>query len=141
MNPKTIKWKLFGWHLYASRERLRFMPISNNRGNGLSRRLRELRNRRFNRKHGCCEQCGQQFDKASFQMHHILPLSEFPNFAKKTWNLMMLCPRCHYIMHNDFTQQMQLMQKTAQQHGINLQREFHTAATRRWNEKQKGGAL
>ena len=135
--------KFFGWHLYASREKLRLVPVNNCRGNGLSRRIKELRNRRYRQRRGCCEQCGQAYDKAAFQMHHILPFHEFPGLARKAWNMIMLCPRCHYILHSDVTQQMVIMQRVAREHGINLQQEFHAAAARCWQEKQarKGGAL
>lgn len=142
MKPKTYNLKAFGWHIYASRERLRFAPMSNQRGNGLARRLRELRNNRYKKKHGCCELCGQPHEKSAMSLHHILPFGEFPNLSTRKWNLLMLCPRCHFVVHVNLFAQVRLMERTARQHGIDLEREYQRAAAQRWTEKQekKGGA-
>lgn len=142
MKPVHRHLRFLGYHLYMSRERLRLVPVSNTRGNGLSRRLKELRNRRWNKRHGQCELCQQHADKQSMSLHHILPYSEFPHLAKTPWNLLMLCPRCHFLLHVNLPRQMQLMQRTARQHGINLEQEYNHAAHTRWTDKQqKGGTV
>ena len=142
MKKEPITTKLFGWHIYFSHRRLRLMPPSPRRGNHLARRLRELRNRRFRRTHGHCEICGNPSEKETMQLHHILPYGEFPNLGQKRWNLLLLCPRCHYLIHKNPVEQVAQMQRVAHQHGIDLSHEFHAIASRRWQEKQqKGGAL
>lgn len=138
MKPKTLNLKAFGWHIYVSRERLRFAPVSNRRGNGLARRLREIRNQRFHRTHGCCESCGKPGEKESMQLHHIFPFYEFPNLAQKKWNLLLLCPRCHFLAHHNLVLQMELMRCVARRRNINLDREFNHASAILWKEKQEG---
>ena len=139
MKPLHRHLQAFGWNIYLSRERLRLMPVSNNRGNGLARRLRELRNRRWNKRHGQCELCGNVLPKESMSLHHILPYADFPSFAKTHWNLLMLCPRCHFLLHTNLLQQTRLMEHTARQHGINLEQVYHQAALTRWEAKQQKG--
>lgn len=142
MKPLHRHLQAFGWNIYLSRERLRLMPVSNGRGNGLARRIRELRNRRWNKRKGRCELCGNVSPKESMSLHHILPYAEFPAFAKTHWNLLMLCPCCHFLIHHDLPRQTRLMEQTARQHGINLEYEYSHVAVQRWTEKQmKKGAI
>ena len=141
MKPLHCHLQAFGWNIYLSRERLRIMPVSNNRGNRLARRLRELRNRRWNKRHGQCELCGNVLPKESMSLHHILPYAEFPLLATRRWNLLMLCPCCHFLIHQDLPRQTHIMEHTARQHGINLEQVYHQAALSRWEAKQtKKGA-
>lgn len=99
-------------------------------------RIRDMRNRRFRKRDGMCEICHEPYDKTAFQMHHILPFSVFPTLALKHWNLIMLCPRCHFMIHANPLQQIQLMERTARQHNINLEYEYSHVAVQRWTEKQ-----
>jgi len=137
MNQEPINVKIFGWHLYASREKLRIRRAAtvHYRGN-LTNRMRELRNRRYN-KNGCCESCGEHGEKEQFQMHHILPFATFPQLARKNWNLIMLCPRCHYMIHNNPVWNAGLMQQIARKHNIDIEREYRHALTDRWTALQK----
>jgi len=139
MKPLHRHLQAFGWNIYLSRERLRIMPVSNNRGNGLARRMRELRNRRWNKHHGKCELCGNVLPKESMSLHHILPYAEFPAFAKTHWNLLMVCPRCHFMLHTTLLQQTRLMERTARKHGINLEQVYHQAVLSRWTANQQKG--
>lgn len=140
MKPLHRHLQAFGWNIYLSRERLRLVPVSKQRGNGLARRLRELRNRRWNKRHGQCELCGQPYEKEVMSIHHILPYADFPQLATRRWNLLMLCPCCHFLIHQDILQQTRLMEQTARQHGINLEKVYHQAALSRWTAKQQKGA-
>lgn len=143
MKHEPFTTKLLGWHIYVSHRRLRLMPPAQGRGNHIGRRLRELRNQRYRRTAGRCEACGTAHEKETMQMHHILPYGEFPRLAQKKWNLLLLCPRCHYIIHKNPVEQMAHMQRVAVAHGIDLASEYKAVADRRWQEKQteKGGTL
>ena len=140
MKPQHRHLRILGYHFYMSREKLRIVPVSNRRGTGLVRRLKELRNRRYKKRNGCCEACGQHYEKHEFQMHHILPYAVFPSLTAKKWNLLMLCKRCHYLIHHNIVWQIELMEHTARQHNINLEQEFNHAAIARWTDKQLKGA-
>lgn len=137
MKPRHHQLRILGYNIYFSRERLRLVPVSNNRGNGLARRLRELRNRRWNKRHGQCELCGNVLPKESMSLHHILPYADFPLLATRRWNLLMLCPCCHFLIHQDLPRQTRLMEQTARQHSINLEQVYHQAALSRWEAKQQ----
>ena len=142
MKPLHRHLQAFGWNIYLSRERLRIMPVSNKRGNGLARWLRELRNRRWNKRLGHCELCGNVLPKESMSLHHILPYADFPLLATRRWNLLMLCPCCHFLVHQDLPRQTRLMERTARQHGINLEQVYRQTALSRWEAKQtKKGAI
>lgn len=140
MKPLHRHIQAFGWNIYLSRERLRIMPVSKQRGNGLARRMRELRNRLWNKRHGQCELCGNVLPKESMSLHHILPYADFPQLATRRWNLLMLCPCCHFLIHQDLPRQTRLMEQTARQHGINLEQVYRQTAITRWTAKQQKGA-
>lgn len=136
MKPLHRHLQAFGWNIYLSRERLRLMPVSNNRGNGLARRMRELRNRRWNKRRGQCELCGKTYEKEAMSLHHILPYRDFPGLAKTHWNLLMVCPRCHFLLHTNLLQQTRLMEQTARRHNINLEQAYRQSALAQWANKQ-----
>ena len=145
MNRK-FKLKIFGWYIYLSPKRMKTYHPQLKACNhvSLARRVKEIRNRRYKTTRGCCEGCGEQHEKTHFEIHHILPLNEFPQLARKDWNLMMLCRRCHYMVHHNPLWSVELMQKVAKPHGIDLCTELRRATSLRWQEKQyltKGGAL
>ncbi len=99
--------------------------------------MTELRNGRYKKRKGCCEACGKHYEKHELQMHHILPYAVFPSLRTKKWNLLMLCKRCHYLVHHNIVWQMEQMQATAQQHNVNLQKEYRLSAVRRWQENHQ----
>ena len=133
---KIYKWKIFGWHLLASRKNIRYYPASRS-DSVTARTMRNLRNQRYNKHKGCCELCGEQYPKESMQMHHVLPYAIFPRFIRKKWNLMMLCPRCHFLVHHNIPMQMNMMQRMAYRHGVNLEQGYHRAAVGFWDKKQE----
>lgn len=135
--------KLWRWHIYISPVRLYVIPCSrSNRGVGIARRMKTLHNRRYKSTDGCCELCGKHFEYDQMQMHHILPLAEFPRFGRKHWNVLMLCRHCHYMIHKNPVVNMEQMQRVASKHGVDMNREFAIYANRRYNdsiERLKGG--
>lgn len=133
---KIYKWKIFGWHVLASRKNIRYYPASRN-DSVTARTMRMQRDRRYKKHKGCCEMCGEQYPKETMQMHHILPYAIFPLFIRKKWNLMMLCPRCHFLVHHDIPVQTKMMQRVAYLHGVNLEQEYHRSAVGFWNKKQE----
>ena len=126
------------WRLYLSKCDLRVekhpeITHGQTRGN-LGKRMRELRNTRYHQTGGCCEHCGKPFPKEAMQMHHILPYVTFPKFARQHYNVIMLCPRCHYIIHKDLMWQMDLIQKVAREHNVELRNHFRRSAENRWDD-------
>lgn len=136
MKPfKVYKWKIFGWYVMASRKRIRFYPAPR-KDNEVGRAMNTLRDQRYKTRNGCCEICGQHYPKGSMQMHHVLPYAVFVQYARETWNLLMLCPRCHFIVHHDIPMQTNMMLRTANSHGVDLERDYHHSAVQFWDKKQ-----
>ena len=141
MKQKPIIKNLFGWYIYISHGRLCLLPKAKNKGVIAHSRIQELRNRRYKKNHGCCEICGKPVEKEDAQMHHILPFSVFPKLVGEKWNMIMVCHRCHYIVHHNHVKNMDLMRRTAREHGIDLNRAYQVFAVDKWNNKltRKGG--
>lgn len=134
MRRKIYRFKILRWHFYFSRAHLNVFYAHQPGRRALVRRMHELRNRRYKQTDGCCETCGDRYDIKRFQMHHVFPYSGFPQWQRKPWNVIMLCPRCHYIIHADPTMQVRLMERVARERGMNLQHECRGAAERMWQE-------
>lgn len=65
-----------------------------------SRHWRDTRNRILRRdKHQCqsCRRYGRAVNASI--VHHVFPVSDYPDFAWASWNLVSLCPACHNAMH------------------------------------------
>ena len=139
MKQKKFKFKLFGWYIYFSRMRLKtFHPqLKVVSQNCLKNFMSHVKNFRYESNGGCCEACGEHMGMDQIQMHHILPYNEFPAFARKEWNLLMLCHRCHYMIHHNPVWSVELMEQVACKQGIDLQREFRLATAQRWQEREK----
>ena len=131
---KIFKFSFFGWFFYFCKEKLVFQYANQPGRAGLKNRMNQLRNRRYRRKKGCCEHCGQHFDKNKLQMHHIFQYSKFPKWKRENWNVIMLCPQCHYLYHNDITLQVKAMQRTAEARGFDLKAVCYQAAMKKWKE-------
>ena len=48
----------------------------------------------------CCQICGEQ-DKI-LEIHHIFPVSKYPQLASDEKNLITLCQRCHRKYHDTY---------------------------------------
>ena len=135
MEKETIKLKIWGWYIYLSRKRQYLIPHTNGRKTSNLHKMRQLRNSRYSQTKGCCELCGNHYGKENFEMHHILPYKDFPQFARKVWNVMMLCPHCHFVMHKNVVLNSASMQRVAREHGVDLDRECRRAAESRWENR------
>lgn len=68
---------------------------------------KELRPMILKRDHYECQRCLHRWDSDKYPntrpkkltraktVHHILPMEQYPEYAKETWNLVSLCNRCH----------------------------------------------
>lgn len=87
---------------------------------------RELFNRKDFRKHiyeKCghkCEICGKELTWEENELHHILPLHKFPQFAMDERNMQCLCHSCHKGIHCDPYKTIKQMEQKANELGINL---------------------
>lgn len=60
-----------------------------------------------------CEMCGKDIQKiGQCQMHHVISWYRVPHLQFDERNLMLTCPDCHRLIHNDpFLQVKQITQK------------------------------
>lgn len=78
----------------------------------------------YERQEGRCPHCGQTFEYEQLEMHHILPLSRFPELGKSIRNGIMLCHRCHKEIHCNPWKNIELMKAKAQELGIDLKERY-----------------
>ena len=49
-----------------------------------------------------CQCCGEIDVNGHLEIHHILPLSSYPNLATDEGNLVALCQKCHDKLHKEY---------------------------------------
>ena len=135
---------VMGWRIYITRYKLkRFYPsVKSYSRLGIAKRNNEVRTKRYHETGGCCEGCGQHLAKKQMQIHHILPLNVFPQLVHEEWNMMMLCKRCHYMVHNNPLWSGELMRNVASTHDMDLKTELCRATAERYEyitQARKGG--
>ena len=85
--------------------------------------------RKLYERQGCkCPHCGQPFEYEAMELHHVLPLSRFPELGQSIRNGIMLCHRCHKEVHCNPWRNIQLMKEKAQEMGIDLNERYETGA-------------
>ena len=118
-----------------------FKPVFNNfvetndRNNTHSSIVAEKK-RRFKQKKGLCEICGGNYGYNEMQMHHILPFADFSHLATKPWNMKMVCPKCHFMIHHNPVLNMEMMQTTAKKFGVDLAAHYKAVARRKYNQSK-----
>ena len=88
----------------------------------------ENKRKLYERQGGKCPHCGQPFDYEAMELHHVLPLSRFPELGQSIRNGIMLCHRCHKEVHCNPWRNIQLMKEKAQEMGIDLNERYETGA-------------
>ena len=62
---------------------------------------KELRKKILKRDNYQCVICGAKHSsKNKLVVHHIYPISSFPEFAIEEWNLVTVCEKCHKKLHH-----------------------------------------
>lgn len=95
---KGIMIKLWSLHIYvvghAMKERKR------NEREKHKNRLRRIRLEKLHDGQGC-ELCGKHLTAQTSELHHIKPLSLYPQLKYVPDNLMLLCHDCHVGLHKE----------------------------------------
>ena len=82
----------------------------------------------YEQQDGKCPHCGKPFEYEQMELHHILPLERFPELGKSQQNGIMLCRKCHKEVHCNPFLNIQMMQKKAEEFGIDLRKRYKTEA-------------
>lgn len=83
-------------------------------------KIPRLRRKLWERAQGKCEICGKDIDYNVCELHHVLPLGRFKEFADNINNMQCLCHNCHKDIHCDPYKQIAQMESKAKELGINL---------------------
>ena len=128
---RIYRLKIGSWRLYLANCRLKKMnPAGVRRGSkSYYPAIMAIRRRRYKLTGGCCELCGCSLDKDNAQMHHVLPMAEFPQYATNPDNLEMVCDECHHALHLNPYANLRHMEQKAQHFGFNLQEYFNEKKT------------
>ena len=115
------KFRLFGLYFYISTCRMkkrakRDLMYSDN----VQDRCQENRQKLYERQEHRCPHCGQEIPFREMEMHHILPLSRFPELVKSIRNGIMLCHQCHKEVHCNPWKNILMMKQKAEEMGIDL---------------------
>lgn len=101
---KKLHIDIFGWHIYISRTLMRNRNRNNN-GYKKDSWKRKVRDRLLDQNKGRCELCGNNLIQPNgtihATIHHIKPVSLYPELKKDYSNLMLLCPKCHEGLHKE----------------------------------------
>lgn len=93
------------------------LKMTQPRDNGGKSAILALRDRLREERGGRCECCGKRLDyeHERGEMHHILPVSHFPEFQADLRNVELLCARCHKEYHgNPIAWSRQILRKAAE---------------------------
>lgn len=86
----SLKWKLKRVkpkaHLYSKREQAVYAY---------------LKGEQYQRNAGICPHCGGKFDLKDMSVHHMLPLSLYPDLKNTADNFLLVCNDCHKAIHNN----------------------------------------
>ena len=86
-------------HIYFSKYALR------KRGKTLKKDSwkRKMRERKLKEQDGKCAYCGREIKHSTSTLHHIKPVSIYPELRRDAENLTLLCHSCHHAIHNKGT--------------------------------------
>jgi len=122
INNRTSWYKMIkigDWRLYLTRNiRLRKRGNRDSMDNVFNRTA--FRKHCYERSGHKCEFCGKELTWETNELHHILPLHRFPQFAMDERNMMCLCHSCHKDIHCDPYKEIRQMEQKAKELGINL---------------------
>lgn len=115
------KFKLFGLWFAVSNGRIRKRGDRDaSRGTTEDNLRVQLRRELFARQGTRCNLCGQEMDYRLAELHHVLPVSRFPELRFHPDNAIMLCRECHKAIHTNPFLNARMQSEKAQELHINL---------------------
>lgn len=115
------KFRAFGLYFYISNCRMKKRPIRDLMyTNQIQDHCIVIKHKLYERQGHRCPHCEQPFGYEQLEMHHILPLSRFPELGQSIRNGILLCHACHKEVHINPYKNIRMMEAKAQELGINL---------------------
>ena len=119
-------WRLFG--IYFTLSSCRVKMRQSDRSRKLAENERNMKGQMYDKQHGACIMCGEQFDIHQMELHHILPWCKFPTLRGARKNHMLLCHNCHKEIHCNPYLNIRLQEESAKQMGIDLTKVYDTSS-------------
>ena len=117
-------------YFYISNCRMKKRPIRDLMYQGAAQdHVIENKRKLYERQGGRCPHCGQPFEYEQLELHHVLPLSRFPELGQSIRNGIMLCHRCHKEVHCNPYLNIQMMEDKAKEMGIELKGRYELRRT------------
>ena len=91
--------RLFGLWFYISSTRMKRRRTVDEKLRSQHSEMKRKKKLLYQWQDGRCQSCGGHFAPDALEIHHIVPLSENPNLALATSNMVLLCHSCHQQMH------------------------------------------
>ena len=111
--------QLGNWRLYITKNiRMKKRNKRDDLDNTFNRR--DFRKHCYERSGHKCEICGKEIAWEQNELHHILPLHKFPQFAMDERNMQCLCHSCHKGIHCDPYKTIRQMEQKSKELNINL---------------------
>lgn len=117
-----IHFRMFGWHLYLSKNRM-CKRIKRTCGDGTKWKRDVIipLKRRSNMK---CEICGCKSEH--LQAHHILPYSRFADYRDDLNNFLFICGDCHNEIHRNPFINAKLIREECERRGLDYRDFYNT---------------
>ena len=117
-----IHFKMFGWHLYLSKNRMcKRIKRTCSDGTKWKRDVIIPLKRRSNMK---CEICGCESEH--LQAHHILPYSIFADYRDDLNNFLFICSDCHNEIHRNPFINAKLIREECERRGLDYRDFYNT---------------
>lgn len=91
--------RLFGLYFYVSSIRMKRRRTIDEQMRNHRNVLRKKKTYLYGVQNGCCFGCGHHFSREALEIHHLVGVSENPNLALETKNMVLLCHDCHAKVH------------------------------------------
>lgn len=119
-------WRLGKFYLYISNCRLKKRPKRDLfYKDYVKDHCIENKNKLYERQGGKCPHCGQSFELKQLELHHVLPLSRFPELGMSIRNGILLCHQCHKEVHCNPWANIRIMEAKADEMGIDLTERYN----------------
>ena len=119
------KFKIGMLYFYISNCRMKKRPIRDlmYEGNAMHHVV-DNKKKLYDRQGGKCPHCGKPFEYEKMELHHILPISRFPELGQSIRNGVMLCHKCHKEIHCNPWKNIEMMKAKAEELGIDLKERY-----------------
>ena len=111
--------KIGSWRLYLTRN-IKLKQRNKRDSTYYTFNTKDFRKHCYERSGHKCEICGQEVTWKNNELHHILPINRFPQFAMDERNMQCLCHSCHKDIHCDPYKTIRQMEAKAKELGIDL---------------------